>query len=123
MKIAISSSGPSQDSPVDLHFGRAKYFHIYDLDTTSWSVHDNTCSLDTAHGAGIQAAQAIVDLGVEVVLTGNCGPKAFSTLKAAEVDIYSEAKGTVKGALWEYAVGRLNLAEGENVTEGFGNIQ
>ena len=77
MKIAVTSLGESLDSPIDQRFGRARFFVLYDLESGEWTVHDNTQNLEAAQGAGIQAAQHVVNLGVEAVITGHCGPKAF----------------------------------------------
>ena len=46
-------------------------------------VHEqkNQQSLNLPQGAGIQAAQNVANHEPEVVLTGNCGPKAFRTLR------------------------------------------
>ena len=63
MKIAISSEGTSLESPVDPRFGRAKYFALVDTDTGECSFHDNTQNLNAPQGAGIQAAQAVANLG------------------------------------------------------------
>ena len=76
MKIAISSQGNFPDSNVDPRFGRAKYFIIYDTETDSFDVIDNVQNIQAAQGAGIQAAQNVANQNVELVISGNLGPKA-----------------------------------------------
>jgi len=49
----------------------------------SFEVIENTQNLDLPHGAGIQAAQNITQYNADMLLTGNCGPKAFKALEAA----------------------------------------
>ena len=115
MKIAITSQGPDLASQVDSRFGRAKIFIVLDTDTDEFSAHDNTQNMNAAQGAGIQAGRTVVDLGVEAVITGNVGPKAFATLRAANVKVYPGASGTVKEAVDKFKAGQLPPADGANV--------
>ena len=115
MKVVVTSQGSGLNSQVDPRFGRAKNFIVVDTDTEEFSVHDNTQNLNAAQGAGIQAARTVVDLGVEVVITGNVGPKAFTTLQAGNVKLYLGASGTVKEAVEKFKAGQLQGAEKANV--------
>lgn len=115
MKIIVTSQGPGLDSPVDPRFGRAKCFVLFDTETGQVSVHDNAQNLNAPQGAGIQAAQAVARLGAEAVLTGNVGPKAFTTLQAANVAIYTGASGTVGEAIEQYKSSQLSFAAKANV--------
>ncbi len=56
MKVAVTSSGKTLDSPVDPRFGRAAYFLIVDTDSLEFEVVDNTDNINAFKGAGIQAA-------------------------------------------------------------------
>ena len=122
MKIAVTSLGESLESPVDQRFGRARFFVLYDLESGEWTVHDNKQNLEAAQGAGIQAAQHVVNLGAEAVITGHCGPKAFATLIAAELDIYQEASGLVQEAIDAYKAGLLKKSTQADVEAGFGSV-
>ena len=115
MKVAVTAEGPDLDSPVDPRFGRAKYFLLVNSETEMFSAHDNTQNLNAVQGSGIQAAQAVVQLGAEAVLTGNVGPKAFTTLQAAKVTVYTGATGTVRAALEQLRSGSLQSAAKANV--------
>ncbi len=75
MKIAVTSTGPDLDSPVDPRFGRAAYILIVDSATLEFEVLDNSVNLNAFKGAGIQAATMISDKGAEVLLTGFCGQR------------------------------------------------
>jgi predicted Fe-Mo cluster-binding NifX family protein len=110
MKIIITSEGTSLESPIDLRFGRAKHFALVDSDSGEFSTHDNTQNLNAAQGAGIQAAQTVARLGAETVLTGHVGPKAFTTLQAANIAVYSGVSGTVNEAIEQFKSGRLTPA-------------
>jgi predicted Fe-Mo cluster-binding NifX family protein len=115
MKVAVTSRGPDVSSEVDLRFGRAKYFIVVDTETGEASAHDNTQNLNAVQGAGIQAGRNVVDLGVEAVITGNVGPKAFSTLQAGGVKIYIGAAGSVADAIEKFKAGELECVGKANV--------
>ena len=71
--------------------------------------------MNAAQGAGIQAAEAVSRLGAECLITGHCGPKAFRTLQAAGIRVYTGAAGTVGEAIAALQQGRLALAEAADV--------
>ena len=120
MKIAITSQGTSLDSPVDPRFGRATYFILADTESGEWTSHDNALNLNAPQGAGIQAAQAVARLGAEAVLTGHVGPKAFAVLKAANINVYTGANGTMREAIECLKSGKLQVAKTADV-EGHWN--
>lgn len=120
MKIAITTRGDNLQAAVDPRFGRAKAFIIYDTDTGDWSLVDNTQNLNAAQGAGVQSGTTVVNAGVEAVITGNCGPRAFTTLAAGGVKIYTGATGTVQEAIEAFQAGTLQQAQGANVGAHFG---
>ena len=104
MKVAVTAQGSDLTSEVDPRFGRAKNFIVVDTDTDEFQVHNNTQNLNAVQGAGIQAGRTVVDLGVAAVITGNVGPKAFTTLQAANVKVYPRASGTVKDVVEKFKV-------------------
>jgi len=120
MKIAITSSGENLDAPVDPRFGRAKTFIIYDVDSGDWSALDNVQNLNAAQGAGIQSGMAVVNAGVDAVVTGNCGPRAYATLAAAKITVYPSASGTVREVIEKFKAGELKPADAANVGAHFG---
>lgn len=107
MKIAFSTSGSTLDSPLDTRFGRASHFLVYDLENETFAVVDNRQSLDSAQGAGIQSAEMVARQGVNAIVSGHCGPKAFRVLQAAGIRIYSSDAPTVRDALEKYRAGTL----------------
>ncbi|MBN1852030.1 MAG: NifB/NifX family molybdenum-iron cluster-binding protein [Pirellulales bacterium] len=115
MKVAVTAQDPNLESTVDPRFGRARYFLLVDTDTGNFTAHDNAQNLNALQGAGIQAAQTVVQLGAEALLTGNVGPKAFTTLQAGGVTVYPGATGTVQQALEDLRSGRLQPAGKANV--------
>lgn len=115
MKVAVTSTGSNLGSEVDPRFGRAKWFIVVDTETSEFSAHDNSQNLNAAQGAGIQAGRNVVDLGVEAVVTGNVGPKAFATLQAGGVSVYIGASGSVSEALEKLKTGELQNVSQANV--------
>jgi len=115
MKIAVTSQGKELSSQVDPRFGRAKYFIVVDIDSGEFTAEDNSQNLNAAQGAGIQAGQNVIDLGVEAVITGNAGPNAFKTLRAGNVKIYIGATGTVADVIEQFKGGKLQEASEANV--------
>ncbi len=115
MKIAVSVGKPDLDAPVDPRFGRAPYFLIVDPDTMSWEAVENRQALDLPQGAGIQAARNVLEKDPQVVLTGNCGPKAFRVLQAKGVSVCVGVEGSARDAVLGYLQGRYSPAQGPNV--------
>ena len=106
MKICISASSGSLDANVDSRFGRCPYFVIVDSETMEFNAISND-STNSAHGAGIQAAQTVANMGVNVVITGNVGPNAFNVLSASGIKIVTGAFGTVREVVERYKRGEL----------------
>lgn len=115
MKIAISVQRSDLDAPVDPRFGRAPYFLIVDSESMAWKAIENSMSLELPQGAGIQAAQNLLKECPDVVLTGNCGPKAFKVLEARGIPVCVGVQGTAREALRAYLEGRYKPASGPNV--------
>jgi len=115
MKLAISARSKDLDSPVDQRFGRAEVFIIYDTDTGNSEGIDNRANLDLAQGAGIQSARNVVAQGVQCVITGHCGPKAYRSLSAADVKVILGATGTVREAIARFEAGELEVTDEADV--------
>jgi predicted Fe-Mo cluster-binding NifX family protein len=92
---------------MDPRFGRARYLlFVEDTDRTVLPV-DNEGGVNAAHGAGIQAAQNLIDHGARVLITGHCGPKAYQVLTTAGIDVYLASDGTAEEAVRRYEAGEL----------------
>lgn len=114
MKIAITSSGDNLNSQMDPRFGRCQYFVVVDPDTMDFKAIPNESAVASG-GAGIQAAQTIVNVGINTLITGNMGPNAFEVLSAAGIETMTGASGTVRYALELYKSGSLLSAAGATV--------
>jgi predicted Fe-Mo cluster-binding NifX family protein len=115
MKIAVTAENASPVSMVDPRFGRAKFFLVYDEDKKTWEVIDNNQNLNAPQGAGIQSAANVVNAGCEVLISGHCGPKAFTALNKAGVAVYTVSNGTVQSAIDSFKQGKLNKIESADV--------
>lgn len=115
MKAVVTSQGTDLGSQVDPRFGRAKFFVLVDTETGEFAAHDNAQNVNAVQGAGIQAAQNVVSLGVGAVITGNVGPKAFAALQAGGVKTYIGATGSVSDALEHFKAGELECVDKANV--------
>jgi predicted Fe-Mo cluster-binding NifX family protein len=114
MKVVVTTSGRGLDAPVDPRFGRARGFILVDTESGETRELSNAAEA-SAQGAGVQAAEMVSRLGAECLITGHCGPKAYRTLQAAGVSVYTGASGTVAEAVDQFKEGRLELATGPDV--------
>lgn len=115
MRVAITARGQDLESMVDPRFGRCSWFIVADTVTGKFRAVNNEQNLNAAQGAGIQAANNASRQGIEAVITGHCGPKAFRTLSAAGIKVYSGAEGTVAETLQKFKSGELKEADGADV--------
>lgn len=122
MKICITSQSDNLDAEVDPRFGRANFFLIVDTDNMENEALKNPYT-GAGGGAGIQAAQFVVNKGVEAVITGNTGPNAFQVLNEAGLDIISGVSGSARTAVEKYKNGELKAADNPTVNEKFGMSQ
>ncbi len=115
MKIAFSTSGTDLNAPMEARFGRAARFLVYDTETATFKLVDNSQNLNAAQGAGIQSAQNVAAAGVQALVSGHCGPKAFRVLAAAGIKVYASEAPTVAAALELYREGKLKESAGADV--------
>ena len=114
-KIAISSEGPTLEDWVDPRFGRAGGFVVVELPERKLDYIDNGASQMMAMGAGIETAERMAAAGVEVVLSGYVGPKAFDALTAAGIKICQDVEGiTIGEAIDNYVAGKYPFASESN---------
>lgn len=106
MKIGISSDGKNLDSSLDLRFGRCSYFVIYDTESNEVKVVENG-GQSSKGGAGIAAAQQLIDENVDVVITGNLGPNAFELIEKANIKAFKCESISLKSVIEKYRNGEL----------------
>ena len=108
MKIAISTTGNNLDAEVELRFGRASSFLLFDTETKEFSLLDNSEQVNAMQGAGIKTAQNIVSAGAEALISGHCGPKAMQVLNAKKIAVYVTGKSFISSAIFKLQAGLLD---------------
>ncbi len=109
MRICVATNKGGLDDQVSTVFGRCQKFTIVDVEDKeikNVEIEDNK-SADAMGGAGIQAAQFIIDKKADAVIAGNYGPNAFPILQQAGVDAII-AQGNVKEIVIKYVNGELS---------------
>ncbi|HWR60199.1 MAG TPA: NifB/NifX family molybdenum-iron cluster-binding protein [Clostridia bacterium] len=108
MRIAVPVDDKTIEAGVCPSFGRTPYFLIYDTDSTESRFIDNSAS-EIQGGAGIKAAQVIVDNSANVLLTPRCGKNAAEVIKAAGIGIYKTIDSTAMDNINMFGAGKLEI--------------
>jgi predicted Fe-Mo cluster-binding NifX family protein len=98
------------DAPASPVFGRCANYVFVDTDTMQGEAVDNPAR-GAPGGAGIQAAQFVVERGAQAVVTGRVGPNAMGVFQAAGVPVYLFSGGTVREAVVAFQSGGLTPAQ------------
>lgn len=106
MKIAIPVDSNNIDTKISQSFGRAAYFLIYDTETEDAQFISNTAA-SSPGGAGIKAAQTVVDSNASALLVPRCGHNAAEILKSANVSIYKTKSVLLMENIAAFKEGRL----------------
>ncbi|MGC9467563.1 MAG: NifB/NifX family molybdenum-iron cluster-binding protein [Anaerolineae bacterium] len=106
MKIAIGAYGPGEQAMIDPRFGRCAYFVFVDTDSGAVDSQPND-GLASAHGAGVQAAQVVIQSGADAVIAARVGPNAFQVLRSAGVRVYQAQSMSVEEAVAALKANRL----------------
>ena len=114
MKIVVTAGGADLDAQASPVFGRCPAYVFVDTETMQFEAVQNP-AVSASGGAGIQAAQFVIERGARAVVTGNVGPNAFNVFQAARVPVHLFGGGTVRQAVEAYKAGQLPVAGGANV--------
>jgi predicted Fe-Mo cluster-binding NifX family protein len=120
MKIAVTSTDNHLKASVDLRFGRCPFYVIFETEDNKIKNHEfvENTAIEQMRGAGITAAQLVANKGVNVVITGNIGPRAFDALTSSGIKIVSGVSGNIKEVTEKYLRGELEETRGPR--PGFG---
>lgn len=107
MRIFITSQTSDVNSKMDLRFGRCKFFHIYDTETKKSQVVENP-AMNAAGGAGIQAANFVLDNNADVLITGHIGPNASMIINKTNIKTYSSVEKEISEIIEDYNNNKLS---------------
>ena len=116
MKIAIPVNEDKET--VCISFGRTPSFLLVDTETGAKEYIDNSAAASQG-GAGIKAAQILVDHEIEALLTPRCGENAAAVFQAAEVALYKTVGDSVEENLAAFKAGKLAVLS--EIHSGFHN--
>jgi predicted Fe-Mo cluster-binding NifX family protein len=119
MKILVTAAGTELDAATSPVFGRCPTYIVVDTDTMNLRAIPNP-AVAAGGGAGIQAAQFVVEQGVQAVISGNLGPNAYDVLHAAQIPAYTFGGGTVRQAVEAFQAGSLSAVSGATVASHTG---
>ena len=122
MKLVVTSNGTDLEAPASPIFGRCPTYIFVDTETMAFEAFENP-AIGAPGGAGIQAAQFVVERGAQAVISGNTGPNAFGVLESAKLPVYVFRGGTVREAVEAYKAGQLKASGGAsaNAHAGMGS--
>lgn len=118
MIIAIPVNGDNMDSGICRSFGRAPYFLFYDTESRESTFLINSAA-ESRGGAGIKAAQTIVDNKTDVMLTPRSGENAAEVLTTANIKLYRTINDSIEDNIKAYNDGEL--VQLKDIHPGFHN--
>ena len=116
MKTAIPVETNKPGACINKTLGRTPFFLVYDTDTKEAQYIENTAARSQG-GAGIRAAQLIVDSGADVVIAPACGKNTADVLAASDIRILRSSGCSVKDNLNALMEG--SLEELKDIHPGF----
>jgi len=119
MQVIVTAQGADLNAPVSSRFGRCPTFISVETDTMAHTALPNP-AMSASGGAGVQAAQFIVQQGAQALLTDNVGPNAMQVLQAAGIPIYAIGDGTVGEVVRAFKAGQLTAIARPTVPEHTG---
>ncbi len=117
MRVVIPANGADLDAPTSPIFGRSRLFILVDPETLEFEALPNP-ALDAPGGAGVQAAQTVLQHGIRAVIAPSLGPNAFRVIQAAGIPAYRMEGATVREVVAAFNAGQLVRLE----TPGAGHV-
>lgn len=106
VKIIIPAEKKTMESPICLSFGRAPFFLVMNTESGAFEIIENKAEA-VQGGAGIKAAQLVLDAGAEAVIAYRMGQNAFDVLKKAKVQLLRAEGETAAEAAALFKAGKL----------------
>ena len=98
MKTAFSTNGTSIQDHIEPALGRCKNFLVVESGNGAVRVVPNPGAA-SAGGAGVQAAETLIRLGIDKLVTGSVGPNARPLLEAAGMVVVTGQSGQISAHL------------------------
>lgn len=118
MKVIVPANESTLKGGICVSFGRAPYFLVLDTQSDVIKCVENPGAASSG-GAGIKAAQAVVDENVEAILVPRIGKNASEVLDAAQIRIYRSVSGNILENLEAYKSHKLEILK--DIHPGFHN--
>ncbi len=83
--FAISSTGKTGKSFLDLRFGKCENVVLYNKTTNTFSIVENPYK--DAPNSGIQLVKFLINEGVSTIITGEVGPAVSSLLEKEKLQL------------------------------------
>ena len=86
MKIAVAATASDTNAEVSMHGARAPFYLVYDAQGILLDAISNPFS-QVAHGAGLQVARFLAELGISKLVAGDFGQKFMKELMELKIEI------------------------------------
>jgi len=101
LRICITADGPDLKSAVGEDLGHSPYFLVVNPETLEFEVFENEAA-GWEMGAGMKAADFIIGLNVDAVITGGIGFHGYEKLTDAGIMVISDEEGSVLNAIYNF---------------------
>ncbi len=105
--FAISSTGKSEKSFLDLRFGKCENIVLYNSDKKETVIIENPYK--NSDRSGIQLVHLLHDQGASVIITGEAGPQVISLLQKKKLQLVLMHEEKIK---IEEIIARINSKSG-----------
>ncbi len=100
--FAITSTGKTEKSALDLRFGKCENIVIFDVGKNTFSIIENPYK--NSEQSGIQLVKFLKDREVSAIITGEVGPKVSSMLEKEKFQLILLSEEKIK---IEEVIGRI----------------
>lgn len=101
MIITLPTITSGEKSFISEKFGRCNFFYVYDTETGLGQVYTNAHK-DDQGGAGIKAAEFVLNHKTDVLITPHVGEKTIAVLKTTDIKIFHSTSEIVKKNIESY---------------------
>jgi predicted Fe-Mo cluster-binding NifX family protein len=92
--LAITSTGKTEKSMLDLRFGKCESVVIFNVDKNQFSIIENP--FKNSEKSGIQLVELLKEHGVTTIVTGEVGPKVSTLLEKEKFQLVLLSEEKIK---------------------------